>query len=155
MALDATAREANIRDSLKKYFVDSLDTAEGLDLSFDKSMARPKIQGQPVEVEKWVIINFGSMERAVMSEHMIQVICCSRKDNEGFKLAQLSDKVMGYLTDRTKTDGLRRIAFYQSQTWTKIGGIMVTDIIESQQFEADDETKHKILSCTLKWAAKI
>jgi len=155
MALDATAREANLKDSLKKYFVDSISTAEGLDLSFDKSMSRPKIQGQPVEVEKWVVVNFGAMEMGTLSSHQIQVICCSRKDNEGFKLAQLRDRVMGYLTDSTQTDGLRRIDLYQSQTWTKIGGILVTDIIESQQFESEDETKYKLLSCSLRWAAKV
>lgn len=160
MALDPTSREANVRDSLKKYFIDSLVTTEGLKLSFDKSMARPKIQGQPVEVEKWVIVNFGYLDRGTMSEHQIDVVTCSRKDNEGFKLAQLGDTVMGYLTDSTQTDGMRRITFYRSSTaasadWPVLGGILITDIAESPQMDADDETKFKIFTVTLKFASKV
>ena len=155
MSLDPTSRESNLRDSIIKFFVDNIYTTEGIEVSFDKGLARPKIQGQPIEVEKWVIINFGAMEMSALSSHQIQVFCCSRRDNEGFKLAQLRDKVMGYLTDSTQTDGFRRINLYQSQTWTKVGGILITDIIESQQFESEDETKYKILSCSLRWASKI
>ena len=158
MALDPTARSSNLRDSIKRYFVDNLVTTEGLKLSFDKSMARPQIQGQPVEVEKWVVVNFGYIDMGYLSEHQIDVICCSRKDNEGFKLAQLRDTVMAYLTDTTQTDGMRRITLYRSfasQAWTILGGILVTEVVESPQNDAEDETKFVVMTCTLKWAAKV
>ena len=93
-----------------------------------------------------------------LSEHQIDVICCSRKDNEGFKLAQLRDTVMAYLTDTTQTDGMRRITLYRSfasQAWTILGGILVTEVVESPQNDAEDETKFVVMTCTLKWAAKV
>lgn len=158
MTLDPSARSANLRDSIKRFFIDNLATTEGISLSFDKSMARPKIQGQPVEVEKWVVVNFGYIDMGTVSEHQIDVICCTRRDNEGFKLAQLRDTVMGYLTDTTTTDGMKRITLYRSyasQAWTSLGALLITEIVESQQNDADDETKFIILTVTCKWASKI
>lgn len=158
MALDPTAREANIRDSIKKFFVDNIFRIEGYQLTFDRGLNRPILQGTPSEVEKWVSVNFGAMDRGDLSEHFLQVYCCTRKDNEGFKLAQLSDTVMGYLSDTNQTDGMKRIDFYRSfqdQSWTLLGALVVQEVMESEQFEADDETKYKILTVRLRWSAKI
>ena len=156
MSLDSTAREANVRDSLIKFFVDNLKTTEGITISFDKSLATPKIQGS--EVEKWVMLDFGYMGRADLSEHVIDIYCCTRKDPQGFKRAQLSDTVMGYLSDTTQTDGMKRIPFYRSRetgSWELLGALLVTDVNESGEFEAPDGTKYKILAMSLKWAVKI
>ncbi len=156
MALDATAREANVRDSLKKYFVDSLHPT--YPLSFDRGMSVPPLQGTPSTVDKWVGVNFGFMDRGDLGEHVLDIYCCTRKDNEGFKLAQLTDTVMGYLTDTDATHGMRTIALYRSHptdSWTLIGGMLVQEIYESEQITADDETKYKILTVRLRWSAKI
>jgi hypothetical protein len=159
MALDPTSREANIRDSVKKFLVDSLYTTEGINLFFDIGLATPRLQGQPIEADRWVVINFGSLEIGVMSEFQIDVVCCTRKDNEGFRLAQLRDTVFGYLTDNTQIDGVRRIVFYTSYEhptpWVVIGGIMIMEIIESRQMPAEDGTKYKILTCNLRFASKV
>ena len=156
MALDPTARESNLRDSVKKYFVDSLHPT--YQLIFDRGLATPRVQGTPSEVDKWISVNFGPMDRGTLSEHSLTVYCCTRKDNEGFKLAQLSDTVMGFLSDDTQTDGMRRIDLYrsyESQAWVKLGAMVVQEVTESQQYEADDETKYKILTVRLRWASKI
>lgn len=155
MALDPTAREANIRDSLKKYFVDNLHPQ--YHLMFDKGLSTPQLSGTPGPTDKWISINFGFMDRGNLSEHMLTIYCCTRKDNEGFKLAQLSDTVMGFLSDTTKTDSMARITLYKTnvQPWTVIGGIVVQEVIESEQYESDDETKYKILNARLRWSAKI
>jgi len=155
--LDSTAKESNIRDSLKKYFVDSLYTAEGVQVTFDRYLSTPNVQSKAVD--RWVSINFGGMELSELSSHMINIYCCARKDGEGFKLAQLRDKVYKYLTDNTMPDGMARIAFYRSRAdgnWTQLdGGFIVTDVIESQQFEADDGTKYKILTVNLRFSSKV
>jgi hypothetical protein len=156
MALDATAREANIRDSIKKYFVDSLTTAEGIPVTFDRSLASPDLQGKTVT--KWVSVKLGDMEIATMSRIVLEVFVCTRQDNEGFKLAQLKDKVLGYLSDEDATDGYKRISFYQSHAtnaWTLLGAILVTKVIESGELEADDDTKYKLLTCFCRTASKI
>jgi hypothetical protein len=157
MALDDTAKEANIRDSLKKYFVDSLHTGEGVELTFDKYISTPNVRSK--SVDRWVSINFGGMDMDVLSSLMLNIFCCTRSDGEGFKLAQLRDKVFKYLTDNTKTDGMVRIAFYRSRAdgaWTLLGGgFLVSNVIESQQFEADDGTKYKVLTVTLRFSSKV
>ena len=156
MALDPTARESNVRDSIRKYFVDSLGGT--YHLMFDKGMNTPSIQGTPSEIEKWVSINFGGMDRGTLSELFLDVYCCTRKDNGGFKLAQLTDAVMGVLSDTTHTDGMRRINLYRSyasQAWELIGAFVIQEVVETEQFEADDETKWKLLTAILRWSSKI
>jgi hypothetical protein len=156
MALDPTAREANLRDSIKKYMVDNLATIESLNLSFDSTLATPLLSDK--SVDKWVIVNFGSMHRGDMSMTTLEIFCCTRKDNEGFKLAQLVDTVMGYLTVSTGDDSTCRIPFYRSypsQPWENIGGIVVQDIFESEQLLAEDDTKYKILTVVLRFASKV
>ncbi len=156
MTLDASARESNLRDSLKRYFVDSIETAEGVPVTFDKALNAPNIQGKIVD--KWVSITFGPVTLDTMSDIIFEIYCCTRQDNEGFKLAQLRDKVMGYLVDSTKIDGLRRIDFYQSNysgSWTLLGNLLVWEILPSGDMIAPDETKFKVLTVILKVAMKI
>jgi len=159
MVLDSTARETNYRDSIKRYFVDNLSTVERIPLTFDKALSTPRVQGATA-VNRWVSIDWGTLFRGYMSEGVIDIYCCTRQDNEGFKLAQLVDKVMGYLRDTSMTDGMRRITFYKSAAnigdWTVLGGILIhPDIIESPQLDAPDETKYKILTVRLNFASKI
>ncbi len=156
MALDATARLANFRDSIKKYFVDNLKVTESIPLTFDKGLATPDIKNR--NTKRWVSINWGPFNPDTMSEAQIDVICCTREDNEGFRLAQLHDTVMGYLTDSSGSDGAKRITFYQSHKindWINIGGIIIQNIIASGQLEAPDETKFIAITCTLRFASKI
>lgn len=156
MVLDPTAREANYRDSMKKYLVDSLVTAAGLNLSFDASLVTPILRNK--STDKWVVVNFGDMHRDDMSTATMEIFCCTREDNEGFKLAQLTDTVMGYLSSTVDGDSTKRIVFYRSypnQAWVEIGGIIVLEVFESAQLLADDSTKYKILSIVLKFASII
>jgi len=154
--LDSTAKESNVRDSIKKFFIDSLYTAEGVQVTFDRYLSTPDVRSK--SVDRWVSINFGGMELSELSSHMLNIYCCTRADGEGFKLAQLRDKVYKYLTDNTQTDGMARITFYRSRAdgnWTGIGYFIVQDVIESQQFEADDGTKYKILTARLRFSSKV
>ena len=82
MALDPTSREANFRDSLKKYFVDNLETTEGINLTFDKALSAPNIQGKLVHT--WVTVLFDGIQIGTMSEIGVRLFCCTRGDNEGF-----------------------------------------------------------------------
>lgn len=154
MTLDATAREANVRDSLKKYFIDNLYTTEGYPVTFDRSLTTPKVQG--VEVEKWVSIIFGDMELETLSSFYIEIFCCTKKDAEGFKLAQLRDKVVGYLIDTSQTDGWARITLYRSSAtlaWASIGALIPQVETETTYPDASDGTKVKSISVRLRWAA--
>jgi len=156
MALDSSAREANIRDSIKRYFVQNLYDTEGLEVMFDKSLSTPNLVDKVVD--RWVVVNFGSMQLGSLSELYLNIFVCSRKDAEGFKLVQTKDKVMGYLSDTTKTDCMARIPFYRSsatEAWTLIGAFVVQEVVEGPQFEAEDMTKYKQLTVRLFWSAKV
>lgn len=157
MSLDPTARRANVQDSVKKYLVDNLYTVEGINLRFDRIIKSPTIQGH--SVDRWISVLFGPMERMSMARFTMDLYCATRKDNEGFRVAQLVDTVYGYLTDSDKPDGLRRIPLYRSRatgSWTLLdGGIVVQNIRESGQMEADDLTKFIMLAIDLRWGMKI
>lgn len=153
--LDSTARESNFRDSIKKYFVDNLYRTEGVELLFDRVLSTPKVQGN--EVDKWFAIMFGELDLGVMSTGTLEIFCCTKKDGEGFKLAQLRDKVMKYLIDTDQTDGMARITLYKSsatEAWTNIGTMLVQVDSESRQMEAEDGTKFKSIAVRLRWATK-
>lgn len=156
MALDPTARTANIKDSIKKFFVDNIARAEGKKLTFDKALSSPKIQGD-APVDEWVSVQLDETELETLSTQYLTIHCCTRRDPEYYRLAQLTDLVMGYLTDKTTTDGLKRIPFYRSypsQPWELLGAFLVWDINISPEMEATDETKFRTLTVILKWASK-
>lgn len=159
MALEPTAREANVRDSIKKYFVDNIARGEGIQLMFDRTLSSPYTVG-PREVTQWVSIIFGYMELDHLAEINLDIILCTRQDPEGFKLAQLRDKVVGYLIDITRTDGMARIPFYRSypqpQPWELLGAMVVQEVgPESGQLIEEDETKYKVIPIRLRWGAKV
>lgn len=156
MTLEDTAKESNLRDSIKKYFVDNLYKTDGIPLTFDRYLSTPNVQGKAVD--RWVSINFGDMFLSEMSTHILEIYCCTRKDGEGFRLAQLRDKVYARLTDNTMTDSMAGIPFYRSRAmgaWTVIGSILVQEVMESRQFEAEDGTKFKILTTRLRFSSKV
>ena len=156
MSLDPTARLANVKDSVKKYFVDNIYSIEGKQVTFDKGLKTPNIQG--TAINEWVSVNLGTTDMDHMGTQLLNIYTCTRQDPEGFRLAQLRDKVMGYLSDTTQTDGMKRITLYRSRAagaWTQVGSFLVQDVIESGDLEAPDETKYRILTATLRWSAKI
>ena len=157
MSLDATAREANVLDSIKKFFIDTLKTYQFIPVIFDTGLNNPNIRDS--SVEKWVSVNIGDISPDKVSSIRIRLYLCSRNDKEGFKLAQLRDTVMGYLTDSSQNDGVRRFPLYKSHIdvnkWTIVGNFYVTVEITSGNLPLDDLTKYKIIECTLRWGSKI
>lgn len=156
MTLDATAREANIRDSIKRFFV---DTFPSVDKTFDKALSTPDLQGRTVH--KWINVLVHVSEIAVLSDILVYIYCSTRQDNEYFKLSQLRDTIVEGLSvdpDSDQSDNMKRITFYQSHPvnpWTVIGALLVTEIVESTTMDGPDETKYKILTVRLRAPAKV
>ncbi len=155
MALDETAKITNVRKSFKKFMVDNLNTIENIRVSFDMDITPPMVQG--VASETWISVNYGSAMPDTVSSQMINLVCCTRKDTEGYSLDLLRDIVLGYLTDTTISDGLKRITLYNVTTspWTQVGTMLVYIDSESGQQRAEDGTKFWIISITLKWGSKV
>lgn len=159
MSLDPSLREANVRDSVKKFFVDNLYRTKRVSgLTFDRGLATPKIQGVN-SVDKWVAIQFGDFElRGSTARIALDVYCCTRSDAEGFKLAQVRDTVVEYLVDEDQPDKIRRITLYRShptEAWTNIGAMVVSIEPESKQLDGPDDTKFKIIPVVLTWGVKM
>lgn len=158
MSLDATAKEFFVRSSLKKYFIDNLKTIEGITVVFDKTILYEEVKNYVTD--KWIVINFGSFNRSLLSEFIININCCTRQDAEGVELSKLTDLVLDYLTDTLETDTLKRIPLYDSTNadpnlWTQVGTMVCTKIIETQQNYTPDATKVKTMPSIFKWASKI
>ena len=151
----ATGRESYVRDSIKKYFVDALKTVEGIEVSFDKTLTNPKVQG--IEIDRWYSINIGELRLGTVAEIDVSIFCCTKKDSEGVKLAKLRDIVLGYLVDLNQTDCTARIPLYMSsatEEWLCVGTMLVFIQSESPQMEGADKTKFKVIVLTLKWGSR-
>lgn len=157
MALHPTSRLSNFKDSIKKYFIESLEQGEGIQVVFDKSVENiPTVQGTPVD--RWVVVMSAVPNTASpMASASLKVVCCSQKDSEGFKLAQLRDIVMGYITDPDMTDGMRRIPLYRSfkdSPWELLDGMVVQEVFESSPGETENGTKVHMMNIRLRWGAR-
>jgi hypothetical protein len=157
MALDATARETNFRDSMRKYLVDNLYTVEGYPVYFRQSFTTVVVSSSS-SIEKWIVATFGNIYLDVMTRGTMELRPCTRNDTSRFKLAQMTDKIVGYLTP-SSGDGITRIPFYQSAEqavdWVEIGGIVVEDIYTSLDMVAEDETNFKVINVALRFASKL
>lgn len=155
MTFPATARAANIKDSWKKYFNDNL-RSDSIYVSFDANLVQPKTQGRPME--KWVSIVLGQYINKPLASQVVEIFCCTRRDSEGFKCAQLRDTVMALITD--SDDKFKRIPLYQSTaspsaTWTTIGQINIPrdEIIEAKEGELPDNGKLRTLTLITRFAS--
>lgn len=152
MPLSNTAKERNIKSSIKKFFVDYFGTA----VTFDKTVAHPDIRDS--SLTKWVLVNFKGFQRATLAEYIVEIYCATRKDPEGDNLTKLTDEVCGLLYNENASDGLTRIPLYDVYTtpWTLLSGMVVQEIIDTPIFKMpSDETKVKILTLRIRWGMQI
>ena len=157
MVLDATVREANFKDSIKKLLLDnrgSLVAHGSVPILFDKSFDDPEVRDKTLL--KWVVCNLGRPQFGTVSECIVYLLPCTRKDNEGFKLAQLRDRLLGLFFDPSYPNGQKPVPLYDSSTtpWTIIGYMLPYVSYETGGKVERDETKYKSITLTLKWGAK-
>jgi len=156
MSLDPTIREANFRDSIIKHFVDNVESALSIPVLFDRELITPKIQGR--EVDTWCAVYFGGMEIDSVTKHQITFNSCSKMDNEGFKLAQTRDKIMGTFFDPSYPNNVIPTILYRSYPapteWAIIARMLPYLIWESGINKAEDGTKFKSSLIEFRWGAK-
>lgn len=152
MAIDSTAKKANVRLSLKKYFIDTFQTQHSKKLLFDDLFSLPQIPS----LSEWLIVQFGAMHRGGLSDFIVEVLCATRRDPDGDKLSDLSDLAFNLLSDNSQIDGKRRITLYETSVvpWTEIGALLVQDVIDSKEMNGEDGTKYQVLTCKIRWVSK-
>jgi len=158
MSIDPTISEYFYRMSIQKYFIDNLHIVEGITLLFDQTILYENVQSY--NTEEWLVINFGVFDRDLLSSNLLEINCCTRKDTEGTKLSKLTDLVVGYLTDTSATDTMKRLTLYDTTQddptlWTPVAGMIVHHFTESPQSLTPDRTKTKSITAELMWGAVI
>lgn len=159
MSLSPLAREANYKDSIKKYFVDNIYRTENIPVTFDKMINFPEVFQESFKVfddriDRWIsVISGGIVENSPLITAYPSIYVCTRRDVEGFKLSQLRDTV------RSLLDMAMAIPFYRSYPapieWQLLTYMQVFHTGESEQLTTKDETKFKRISLSLKWTATI
>lgn len=150
--------ETNARGSLKKFLVDSIGDAH---ITFDRTLSYPDTRERGEDaVTWWVNVVFGEMGRDALADFSIDLYVCTRQDAEGVLLSEKSDLIFSLLTDSSKTDGMKRIPFYDvsSDPWTELTAMVVQYIYDSPVFDItlpEDETKVKMLTVLFRWGAAI
>lgn len=150
---DPLTSKKNIKDSVKKYFIEEVEAGAGVPITFDGTVDEPPRDG----ADKWVIVSFGQIYTSgnSFSTALVNVYLCAREDNEGNKLAILHDILNNCLTNSAGNNGVKRIPFYQSDPvlpWVQIGVLLVDDINVSDEQMAPDKTKFEIMIVRLKFA---
>ena len=153
--ISPVSREADFKNSIKKYFLDSLETLEFLDVFFEELGETPS-DNDGVKLTKWVVITFGRSELGHVSEAQISLDLYTREDSEGDDLSLLMDVVMGYIVDEESTNGLATIPYYDTSSvpWTIVGGMIPFLQPALGVQESMDSTKYRSVNLVCKWGGK-
>jgi hypothetical protein len=153
--ISPVSRESDLKSSIKKYFLDYLETLESIPLFFE-GLAEIPSDDDGVKLLKWVVISFGRGDLGNVSERQITLEAFTRNDSEGDDLSSLIDTIMGYILNEDSTNGLATIPYYDTSSvpWTVVGGIMPFLQPSLNEMEGDDSTKFKSINLLCKWGGK-
>lgn len=148
MALHYTAKESNIRNSVKRFFhqdvVDSIKFVYGTYGLIPSKMSE----------SRWVAVTFGTYVGGTLSEYDISLHLFVKEDPNEEKIADFRDELMKSLIDYSAPDGMKRIPLVD-ENWNTPGDealIFINDEVSGTV--KDTETKFKTVSLTLKWGSK-
>jgi len=155
MALSPEVRTSDFRDSIKKYFIDSLETTKSIKTFFNWIDDVP-VNASGVKLNSWIIIDFGDLTLGTMASCSVGLNLFTRKDYEGDTMATLCDTVLDYIVDESAANGLHTIPYYNTSDspWVLVGGIvpLIDRIFEDTP--AKDSTKIKTIHLLCKWGSK-
>lgn len=152
--MDATAKELNLKRSIRKFFIDALGSTENV--YFDYLYDTP-VDESGNKVTSWMVILLETRNLNTLSNQSLDIHLFTTKDREGDRMSALIDTVYGILEDENMPDNNKRIPLYdtESSPWTLIGGIVPVKIIDGENSPAKDKTKYKLLKVDLRWSAKV
>lgn len=139
MAIHDTISEANIRRSLKKHFVDNLETVESVTVMFDRLYQDPHN-----DVTKWICVRTQDLLPDHVSSIDAVIYLFTKRDQEGDLLAELRDTVFNYM--------INPIPLYDI-SWNVVGYMKVFHESESDTAYLPDNGKMKSMVFSLKWGA--
>lgn len=152
--ISPVSKEVNLKRSIKKYFLDNLETTESLPLFFETLETQP-LDSSGNDLLKWVVISFGRSNLGNVSEQQVVIDLYTKEDKEGDELASLIDIVRSYLLDEDSTSGLVTIPFYDtSGVWSQIGGMIPYIQPSLGRREGIDDTQFQSINILCKWGGK-
>ncbi len=151
-----TLSEVNLKTSLKLFFNQKFTVEKSIPIVYDKAVSEPYISSNNmIEITtQWISILFRNTDKDDVSELVVEIFCCVRKDADSVIMERLVDEVNDVLFPE---NGHLTIPFYDIQTETKIGEIFFLKKLygQSGSFTAIDGTNYSIFSVPLKWVAVI
>lgn len=152
MALSPVTKEVDFTNSIKKYFLDNLETTESLKLFFELLFEVP-VDSSGKKLKKWVVVSFGYRDLGNVSEQQISLDLYTTEDNEADELVSLTDVVMNYIVDEDAVNGLKTIPYYNS-SWVVVGGIIPFIQPSFARMESEDGVQFKSINLLCKWGGK-
>ena len=142
--MDITLKEVNLKQSIKKFFVDGLPSQN---LNFDAILSPDLVSSDTVQ---WMSILLEGGNLGTVSEVQMSLFLFTRNDKEGDDLSAFGDDVIGLIYDHGNFD-----LYNTSVTpWVKIGGVNIHIQNQSNMDSTPDGTKMKYIQTLLKWTAK-
>lgn len=153
--LSPETRVSDFENSVKKYFIDNLQTTENIPLFFDWMDDIP-VDSNGVKLLSWIIISFGYVQLGTVAECSVNVHIFTRNDFESQNLNILMDKVNSYIINEDAVNGLHTIPYYNtiSLPWVVNGGIIpfIRNIYGVESLK--DNTKMRTILLTMRWGSK-
>ena len=153
--LSPETRVSDFENSVKKYFIDNLQTTENIPLFFDWMEDIP-VDSNGVKLLSWIIISFGYVQLGTVAECSVNVHIFTRNDFESQNLNVLMDKVNSYIINEDAVNGLHTIPYYNtiSLPWVVNGGIIpfIRNIYGVESLK--DNTKMRTILLTMRWGSK-
>ena len=153
--LSPETRVSDFENSVKKYFIDNLQTTENVPLFFDWMEDIP-VDSNGVKLLSWIIISFGYVQLGTVAECSVNVHIFTRNDFESQNLNILMDKVNSYIINEDAVNGLHTIPYYNtiSLPWVVNGGIIpfIRNIYGVESLK--DNTKMRTILLTMRWGSK-
>lgn len=143
MTLHPTLSQTNIWRSIKKFFLDGMDSSTKI--YFDRILSAPESDTP----DQWICVMLHEIDPKVVSEAFMPVYMFSRNDPEGDNLYLLRDDVMEIFFD-----GYISLYDTTKDPWEKVGGIKVNLRPQSKIVYSPDQVKMVYMLSLLKWGAQ-
>ena len=135
--MDESLKEANIWRSVRKYFIDNLNSK--VPVYFDRIVTASSDSAS----DQWVNIMIEALTPAHVSNAVMTLFLFSKQDREGIELAELRDTVLELLYPGS-------IDLYDAD-WNKVGALSVFIDSQSGTNYNPDQSKMLYIQCGLKW----
>jgi len=151
-----TLSKACLKYSIKKYFLDHVQTALSTVVHFDGNIVLPYLNDKTIK--KWATVLIGNVDSSLftLSEAIIQIYLCTREDNEGYELSKFNDVLMSLFVGKhdTVTTPFMAIPLYDSNR-LKVGCFLINTISDGPEGMTSDGTYYKMMTLTLRYASTI